>query len=203
MLQTFVKVSQVSNLSDARYCAGMGVDQLGANLQPDTPGYVSPEKFKEVMGWVSGIRWVGEFGIVPGAFILEQLRHYPVDVIETSNLDAIEGMSLMHKPLQFRLTILEEKDINQHFGSTLSYLDELVDRVIVVCPNPSLWAEVDRKAAFYSGKPHLIKSYDITTANVTRPSGFKGIELFGSEEERPGFQDYGELMEILEVLEVE
>lgn len=32
-LKTFVKISGVNNLSDARYCAGMGVNQLGFNIE--------------------------------------------------------------------------------------------------------------------------------------------------------------------------
>ena len=42
-LQTFVKVGEITNLSDARYCAGMGVDLLGFNVVENTPGYVDSE----------------------------------------------------------------------------------------------------------------------------------------------------------------
>ena len=46
-LKTFVKISGVNNLSDARYCAGMGVNQLGFNIEDKHPNYTDPQSFKE------------------------------------------------------------------------------------------------------------------------------------------------------------
>jgi phosphoribosylanthranilate isomerase len=60
-LKTFVKVSTVNNLSDARYCAGMYVNWLGFNLEESSPDYLSPEKFTEITEWLSGLEYVGEF----------------------------------------------------------------------------------------------------------------------------------------------
>ena len=42
MLKTLIKVSNINNLSDARYCAGMGVEMLGFSMDE-----LSIEKFKE------------------------------------------------------------------------------------------------------------------------------------------------------------
>ena len=60
-LKTFVKISAINNLSDARYCAGMGVDMLGFALEPTNPDSISPEKYTEIIGWLSGVKFVGEF----------------------------------------------------------------------------------------------------------------------------------------------
>ena len=62
-LKTTVKVSKVNNLSDARYCAGMGVNQLGFNIEPDHENYTDPKSFKELADWVSGVEFVGEIEI--------------------------------------------------------------------------------------------------------------------------------------------
>ena len=51
-LKTFVKVSGINNLSDARYCSGMEVNQLGFSIEPSSPNYTDPEKFKEIKGWL-------------------------------------------------------------------------------------------------------------------------------------------------------
>ena len=45
MLKTIVKVSEVNNLSDARYCAGMGVEYIGFSMDN-----VPFEKYKEMRG---------------------------------------------------------------------------------------------------------------------------------------------------------
>ena len=59
-LKTLVKISNVTNLSDARYCAGMGVDMLGFSMDADSPDYIEPKKFAEIRGWVAGVQIVGE-----------------------------------------------------------------------------------------------------------------------------------------------
>ena len=59
-LKVPVKVSGVSNLSDARYCAGMGVHWLGFSIKPDSPNYCSPEQFQEIASWVEGVSHVAE-----------------------------------------------------------------------------------------------------------------------------------------------
>ena len=50
MLKTQVKVSSITNLSDARYCAGMGVDLLGFPIQE-----ISLEKFTEILKQILAI----------------------------------------------------------------------------------------------------------------------------------------------------
>jgi phosphoribosylanthranilate isomerase len=50
-----VKVSGVQDLSNARYCAGMGVEFLGFNV--DT---LSPAQLNEIRSWLAGIQIVAE-----------------------------------------------------------------------------------------------------------------------------------------------
>lgn len=64
-----VLVRGINNLSDARYCAGMGADGLIFTLDPSLPGAVTPELVKELAGWVSGVELIGEFGAMPAADI--------------------------------------------------------------------------------------------------------------------------------------
>ena len=49
-----VYVSRITNLSDARYCAGMGAELLGYVIDPSHPDYVSPENYQQMVGWISG-----------------------------------------------------------------------------------------------------------------------------------------------------
>src|SRR5680860_568842 len=75
-LKTFVKVSNVNNLSDARYCAGMYVHLMGFNLEEHHRNYLSPEKFKEITNWLSGVKYVGEFEDSHPDTILETAKNY-------------------------------------------------------------------------------------------------------------------------------
>lgn len=58
-LKTFVKISTVNNLSDARYCAGMYVNLMGFNLEEGNKDYMAPEKYQELTDWLSGLEYVG------------------------------------------------------------------------------------------------------------------------------------------------
>jgi len=49
MLKTKVKVSKITNLSEARYCAGMGVDYLSFPTSS-----VDLKSYQEITGWVAG-----------------------------------------------------------------------------------------------------------------------------------------------------
>ena len=62
-------VRGINNLSDARYCAGMGADGLIFTLDPALPGAVTPELVRELASWVSGVELIGEFGNLPAAEI--------------------------------------------------------------------------------------------------------------------------------------
>ena len=60
-----VLVRGINNLSDARYCAGMGADGLIFTLDPSLSGAVDAATVKELAGWVSGVELIGEFGNMP------------------------------------------------------------------------------------------------------------------------------------------
>ena len=51
----------INNLSDARYCAGMGADKLTFVLDPALPGHLGSKAMKELAGWIAGVELIGEF----------------------------------------------------------------------------------------------------------------------------------------------
>jgi len=53
-LRAPVYAGNITNLSDARYFAGMGVQWLGFQIDPNQTSYLNPQKFREIVGWVTG-----------------------------------------------------------------------------------------------------------------------------------------------------
>src|SRR5690606_25401129 len=94
-----VKINKVNNLSDARYCAGMGVDLMGFCLDPTNEDVVSPEKFAEITGWISGVRLVGEFYESSTVVIKELIEKYAIDYIQINNPQDLEYMAQLKIPL--------------------------------------------------------------------------------------------------------
>ena len=59
-MNTPVYAEKITSLSDARYFAGMGVRWLGVCVNPSDPAYLSPQRFREIAGWVAGPQFVLE-----------------------------------------------------------------------------------------------------------------------------------------------
>ena len=86
MLKTKVILSNVTNLSDARYASGMGVDYIGFNINPENDQYVTPEQVKMITEWLSGVSIIGN---------IENLEEYNLDeyntrFLQSNNRSAVE-----------------------------------------------------------------------------------------------------------------
>ena len=75
MLKTKVYVSDINNLSDARYCAGMMVDFLGFNIDK-----IGIDEFREITSWIEG-EIVAEFNSVDKQKINTFLEEFPLTYI--------------------------------------------------------------------------------------------------------------------------
>ena len=197
-LKTFVKISNINNLSDARYCAGMMVDILGFNIDPNSPSHVAEGDFAEITEWVAGVKFAGEFHDASIAQIKNVIKNYAVDYIEISNLDLVEKVGLLGKPIIFRLSVNSEEDLSK-MKSTLSYLDELAKLVLVQSNDQNLFDQIDAQIGYYNGNLKLMKGYGIIENESL--GNFPGLALEATEEDRPGFKDYGQIMDVLELIE--
>lgn len=56
-----LKINQIDNLHDARYCSAVGIGLLGFDLSTNGLRRVGPAKVKEMMDWLSGPESIGEF----------------------------------------------------------------------------------------------------------------------------------------------
>src|SRR5215218_4914417 len=90
-------VRRVTNLSDARYCAGMGADMLGYVIDPGHVDYISPKLYQEMSGWVSGPRRVIEI-LTLASDLGGQLAHYSPDLIHV-HFTLIEPGALPDLPI--------------------------------------------------------------------------------------------------------
>ncbi|RED94923.1 phosphoribosylanthranilate isomerase [Marinoscillum furvescens] len=204
-LKTFVKISQITNLSDARYCAGMMVDVLGFNLEEGSEGYVSPETFNEITNWVAGVKFAGEFTQAQVAEVKLAATNYPLDYIQVQQADQLEELQETGTDLIYKLVIQSADDV-AGITSQLAFAADLAKMIIIQSLDPSLDEAIYAELIKSELDIPLIKGYSLSEATapaVADDKVFTGIELEGSPEERPGFKDYGTVMDILEVLEEE
>lgn len=203
-LRTFVKISGITNLSDARYCAGMYVNLIGFALEEVSEKYVNLSQFQEITGWVSGLEFVGEFESLPAESALEVLKSYPsITWVEHTRIDELvklhrAGYKTIYKKDLAEVKHMEEvvalklkeEDILFHITSNddpLTHGDiEIISKLTKTC-DVILGAGLSANNVI-----HLIDTLKL-----------KGIVLEGGEEIKPGLKDFEELADILEVLEIE
>lgn len=206
-LSTFVKVGGVTNLSDARYCAGMGVHVLGFNLEKGEPNYVEPEKFVAITEWLAGVKFAAEFDTYSPGKIEQTLTNYSrIDYLQTSQPQQAEALQLLDKSLIIRLDALE-------------YDEDVVALADIMrgCRNRAAYFLIDHSSP--NPRPDLVndllalaKQYPILLGFGLRAEQLPtlvgehplaGIALRGSEEIRPGYQNFDQLADMLEALEIE
>jgi phosphoribosylanthranilate isomerase len=191
-LKTFVKVGKITNLSDARYCAGMGVDMLGFRVIQGDVDYLSPERFKELRGWFTGPTVVAEaYGIKSSDEVIGIIQNYQPDFIEISVAD-LKNINSTTLPIILSGTPNELDGIK-------SYSDLPNIEYVLFTQVPSK----ETLAQFHASYKILIaiseeSDLEILDANETLVTG---ISLHGSPEEKPGLKNYDVLADVLEKLE--
>lgn len=189
-LSTTVKVSHISNLSDARYCSGMGVEMLGFRVIPGADHYMPPHVFQDIRGWLAGPRIVAE---LRGVTSEDQIR----DAVQTYAPDYFELTADAYKRFKHALQlpcIIHFSDVREiaSLQAEPNFSHALVDANIGCDDIASLTV------------PVLIAVSSLREMRE-KLSGecFKGIVLEGPQEQRPGVTNYEQLGTILEALEDE
>lgn len=200
-LSTYVKLSTVTNLSDARYAAGMGVDALGFRLEEGQPGYVNPTQFHGITEWLAGVALVGEFLGTDPSLIREAAQEYSLDYLQVEKVEYLAELEGASVQLVVRL---DPKNLENRNDLT-EYLTELSSKVAWILIEPEgEYSNLELKEKLTSLDLPLVIGFDVAVDTLKSfHTGIKGIALKGGEEERPGFKDYEEMMDILESLEVE
>ena len=205
-MSTSVIVNSVNNLSDARYCAGMGVDMIGFDLEPHQPGYVPVQDFKDIAGWISGVQLVGEFEQSSLEEINEASEKYALHMVQLNNLYLIDELQEIRLPIIQRLLINKDTIESALIDLMELYREEV--KIFLICSDD--FDSIDKTnekflrdlAKLY---PILI-GFGIDKENINyilKEIEPVGIGLTGGKEIKPGLKDFDKLHDIFEELEVE
>ncbi len=204
-LITFVKISQVNNLSDARYCAGMGVNLMGFIIDQTHLDYIDPEKFDEIAGWISGVEYVGEFQTNDFNLIKETINNYPVQYIQFEHAelaDAIKSLGLLSI---FKVSLVQN-DSYKDLADTIKFLSDKIDYVLLDDFEDNQLEKYQDTLQEISLTVPIIISGNITRKNIKDildQYPIHGINLYGGNEIKPGLKDFDELADVLEELEMD
>jgi phosphoribosylanthranilate isomerase len=196
MLKAQVKVSSIANLSDARYCAGMGVDWLGFPLQD-----ISLERFTEIRNWLAGVQIVGEFTKASADQIKEMVDSFQPDVIEIDSSVSLVAIQEIATPKILRVNI-DSDNLPAIFAASAPY----VSHFLLVGDSPDSLTGMEASVEIWAAQYSIILGLEIPDDDLeewVEQSSIQGIGLVAGQEDRPGFRDFTDLMTILEKLETE
>lgn len=197
-----VILNSVNNLSDARYAAGMGVDMMGFEVEPGAERYVSPELFKAITSWLSGIQTVVEVTVLTPELFSTIQEQYQPDLIQFEKIEGVNAEALSSYACIQKINFEKGKekksleDIENQLITNYSYiLFELNDwsdwRL-----HTDFLSKLNEENSILWGLP--IEKEDVATIQELE---LTGISLKGGDEQRPGWKDLDQLIDILEALE--
>ncbi|SIN72554.1 phosphoribosylanthranilate isomerase [Algoriphagus halophilus] len=203
-LRTFVKISGITNLSDARYCAGMYVNLIGFSLEEGTEKFVNPAQYKEITGWVSGLEFVGEFDTLSASDALEILKDYPsITWVEHTRIDDLVTLKKAGYQVIYKKDLAEVKHMEKDVATKLQEEGILFH---ITSNDDPLTLNDKEVISLLTKECEVILGAGVSSENVIGlidELNLKGIVLEGGEEIKPGLKDFDELADILEVLEIE
>ncbi len=183
-LKTKVLVENITNLSEARYCAGMGVQLLAFPAQS-----IDPKMYQDITGWVQGPEMV--LDVSACIEIPSNLNDYGCDYI-LINKDQLQSISSETPPLIVKLN---------SGGRELSLLIETQVRISFVIAEGLAMTEIkDLITHRFTILASLDRNENTNFDELLQWA--EGIVLSGSNEAKPGLKDYDHLALVLEKLEV-
>ncbi|MDX2194821.1 MAG: hypothetical protein NW207_00255 [Cytophagales bacterium] len=184
-----VFVSHITNLSDARYCAGMGVEMLGFCLDPLLPNHLSVNEYHAIRSWVAGVSIIAQFQTISPENI-NLLHEAKPDMVMIENIPQIS----IDIPMVYEIALPQITDAKPPKGSMVLMNTTIHHR----------WDDdVVKFIHTYGNTYKLIFGGNIDLQNITYiiSQNIYAINLQGTPEIAPGYKTFDTLADILEILE--
>jgi phosphoribosylanthranilate isomerase len=205
-LNTLTAVTEINNLSDARYCAGMGVDIIGFNLGHGQASPVSPEAVREISGWLAGVQIAGAFAGTPAEEINELARQCALNLVILNASYLVDDLSKIDLPVILQVEIHKDS-YEKELVQMLEIYQPHVQHFLITSPefqaiddtNKQMLQDLSRSFPVLLGFG-LEKENILEVLETLKPAG---IALKGGHEIKPGLKSFDDLADILEMLEVD
>lgn len=184
-----VKVNRVNNLSDARYCAGMGVEILGISNE------ISAQEYIAITGWVTGLDiCLDIYKNVDN--VVDLVNELKPTYVETASIEHLVKLKESGIKTIYRIeggnydSILEKSNIVNSNASYVNISNAQLseDQLIDLCSKFNVILDVDGYST-----PKIEE-----LCNSVAPAY---IALNGGHEMAPGLKSFDEMAEVLEYLE--
>ncbi|MDQ3534253.1 MAG: hypothetical protein M3421_01335 [Bacteroidota bacterium] len=203
-LKTRVLVSGIHNLGDARYCAGMGVEFMGFNFNSNDPESFSKDNYKEIVGWISGVSFVGKFGESDPSYIIDVAEQLDLDYIEVDKTSILPHFKYLNIPLILKIDISQIQDWAE-LGKILNDYEHYVSFFNLYTTNEiseEYWIKITEYMMSYP----IILGFNITLQNINHLIETTKLDVISikiGHNSKYGLKSFDELAEILEAIEID
>ena len=205
MSRTRVKICGITQLADARYCAGAGADYLGFIQYPDSPRWIEPSSAKEIIGWLDGIESVGVFVNEDAETINARCAEVGFTLAQLHGHETPETVAAVEVPTIKSFRVQHDASSEQLRALMLPYVG-IADYFLLDTHKTSLWGGTGesfnwRLARDLAGEFPLFLAGGINAENVQeaidtmRPFA---VDLSSSVEAEPGVKDFDKLYDFFE-----
>lgn len=187
----------INNLSDARYCAGMGADKLTFILDPALPGHLDTKTVKELAGWIAGVELIGEFNKLSASEINTIAADCALDAVLLRSPRTIDELAEIAPPVYLELAA----DTAFQFQSLPNSLQGLIVELPETISAETLeeLREMASQRPLWLG-PGLLPE---RARNLANQLPLAGLSFPSGDEVKPGLRDFDQLEAVFEALEVE
>ena len=212
MLRTKILAGSLTNLTDARYFAAMGVEWIGFNLNPGDDTFLSPVQVQAIKEWVEGPAIIGEFNLQSAAEIQQLITDLTLDAVQLGPFTELDTLLAIDTQVPvIKEVIIEQATTRSQLADTLQTFAPHVQYFLLDLAKNQWtlegleshatinWAYIQQLCERYPILLHLGFPVDqiIDLLEDLEPAGLK---VLGGAEEKVGYKSYEDLDELLEAL---
>ena len=187
----------INNLSDARYCAGMGADKLTFILDPALPGHLDTKAVKELAGWIAGVELIGEFDQLSPFEINAIAAECALDAILLRHPRSTEELAEIAPPVYIELSPESAAGAQNQPTSVVGIIVELPEEISA--ETLTALRSLSQRQPLWLG-PGLNPA---RARHLTQQLELAGLVFPSGDEVKPGLRDFDQLEAVFEALETE
>ena len=200
-----LKICGITELEDARYCAGAGADYLGFIQHEASPRYVDPKQAGEIIEWVHGPQPVGVFVNESASVVNQTAQEAGFQLVQLHGNEPPALCAEVEAPVIKAVRVVHDASSAQ-LRAVMEPFAEHVDYFLLDTHSTSLWGGTGesfnwRLARELSADFPLFLAGGIDAGNVeeaVRTMRPYAVDLSSSLESAPGKKDFEKMERFFE-----
>ena len=205
-----IKAGSIQNLTDARYFSSRNAEWIGFCFDPASPHFINPREVQQIMNWLQGPNFIGEFGNQSVKEIRETAMILNLSAVEIAAEFIDEAYNAIQVPVGIKVSLYASTDYDAVKNVIKLFHVQLEYLLIDTTSNFVDWNEfLQHSKLGIDGLSKLTEDYPVmlsakfdreNIASIISVIDLYAIQLNGSAEKQTGEKAFDELEELMELL---